>query len=124
MTSSKFVNKLYSSLAEFVKDLTGRDVQFKKIARGSRMEDAFEKIDNFSEAVAEALNNPTTKVLGVLEPGKIYCLQVDETLDNWDWIESISKGLQSQGIVLVVVGKNMNFVKIPEGYEIKKKEGN
>lgn len=56
-----------------------------------------------------------------LEPGKIYCLQIDETIDNWAWVEMISKSLADQGILLVIIGKNMNFVSIPEGYEIKRK---
>lgn len=124
MISSKFVNELFSAIAGLVNQLTGKNIQFEEVQYQSTQEDACAKVNRFSKAIREALAGPLPLIGKVdsLEPGKIYCLQIDETVDNWTWIENISKGLVDQGILLVVIGQNMNFVSIPEGYEIIKKD--
>ena len=54
---------------------------------------------------------------------EIYCLQVDMALVDYEHLEALMDGLNQQNIKLVVIDKNMNFVSVPEGYEVVKKEG-
>lgn len=49
-----------------------------------------------------------------LEPGKIYCLQVDTSTVDWDCVEAIVKGFKLLDITIVVIDKTMNFVPMPE----------
>ena len=60
------------------------------------------------------------KKLGVLEPGKIYVLQIDYTSVDWSVIESTAQCLAEQGIKLIVINKDMSFVSVPEGYKLIK----
>ena len=62
------------------------------------------------------------ETLTVLEPGKVYCLQVDMALVYYDHLEALMDGLSQQNIKLAVIDKNMNFVSVPEGYEVTKKK--
>ena len=60
--------------------------------------------------------------LRALEPGKLYCLQVDMALVDYEHLEALMDGLNQQNIKLAVIGKDMNFVSVPEGYELVKKK--
>jgi len=60
--------------------------------------------------------------LQTLEPGKLYCLQVDMALVDYEHLEALMDGLNQQNIKLAVIGKDMNFVSVPEGYELVKKK--
>ena len=66
------------------------------------------------------MNTKEIKDVYALEPGKIYCLQVDIGTVNCDWLEAIVKGFKLLDITIVVIDKGMNFVPMPEGYEITK----
>lgn len=68
------------------------------------------------------LENLEVKTISALEPGKIYCLQIDMSTVDWEHISILVKGLNDRGILLVVIGQDMNFVSIPKGYEVIKKE--
>jgi len=67
--------------------------------------------------LAETLDNPAIKMLGILEPGKIYCLQVDMNGIDVDTYCELAK----EGIRIAVIDHNANFVSIPKGYEVVKK---
>ena len=62
------------------------------------------------------------ETLTALEPGKLYCLQVDMASVSYDHLEALMDGLSQQNIKLVVIGKDMNFMSVPEGYEVIKKK--
>lgn len=62
------------------------------------------------------------KEVFAFEPGKIYCLQVDLNTVNWEHLEAIATHFSKFNIVVVIIDKSMEFVQIPEGYEITKKE--
>jgi len=122
MISSKSMNKLFNSLAKFVSQLTGKSIQFHQIAQNELVNMAYEKMNKFFESASEALDNPNARMLGVLEPGKIYCIQVDIGKTNIHMFESVWDFFSSNNIQVIVIDQNMNFISIPEGYEVVKKE--
>lgn len=125
MLSSKFVNSMFDSLATLVSRLTGKNIQFVHVKPVLLMEDAVENVDQFAKDVAEAFDDPMFKTLGVLEPGKLYCLQIDSNTVDWGYLEALANGLRDQGTWVAVIDKDMNFVSVPEGCEIvRKKEEN
>ena len=69
------------------------------------------------------MDSKKIKDVYALEPGKIYCIQMDLNDVNWEYLEAVVKGLKTFDIQIVVLDKNMQFVRIPEGCEmVKKKE--
>jgi len=124
MISRESTNKLFNSLAEFVSKLTGRSVQFHQIGE-EPIGVAGEKMSKFFNDAAAALDNPNNvQLLGALEPrsGRVYCLQVDMNTVDMEFAGRIVKSLEDRDINVVVVDQNLNFVSIPEGYEVVKKE--
>jgi len=61
--------------------------------------------------------------LSSLEPGKLYCLQVDMDTVDIDAYRQIAEELAKEGIRIVVIDKNAKFVSLPDGYEVIKTEG-
>lgn len=121
MISRESINKLFNSLAGFVSKLTGRLVKFHPIGE-EPMGVACEKMNWFFEAAATALNNPEVRMLGMLEPGKVYCLQVDLHTIDMEFCVDIFEEFAKKDITIIFVGKDMNFVNVPEGYEVVRKE--
>lgn len=123
---SIFLNETFKILATIVKGVTGREVKFKKIHRTQSVEDAFANLNRFSGDISEALEYPMIKALGSFKPGKVYCLQVDFAggdLDGYlDGLEEVIKFLAEMDIQIVVIGQDANFVVLPEGYKVVKKE--
>lgn len=68
----------------------------------------------------EKVDSPVIKTLGALEPGKVYVLQVNFSVANMQHLEQIAKYLVKEGIRFIVIGSDMNFVSVPEGYELIK----
>ena len=122
MFSSETMNKLFGSIAKFVGRLTGREIQFYQVGRGETLPFAVEKMNKLFESISEALDNPVIQRLGTLEPGKVYCLQIDLGAVDTDWVLQIAEDLRMKNILIVLVDKNMNFLSVPEGYEMVKKE--
>ena len=122
MISSDLVNMLFTSFAEFVSRLTDREVKFQQLKYGEGMPGATLKMDKFLKEATEAFENPSLRKLGVLEPGKLYCLQIDMSKAHWELIETLAECLGEQDIRLVVIDKDMNFVSVPKGYEMVKKK--
>jgi hypothetical protein len=118
MISSELVNVLFGGFAKFVSKMTHREVKFEEISRHEVMSQLTHKINSFFEQATEALGDPSMQVLGTLEPGKIYCIQVDMKTVNWDTLTQIADVLLEKNILFVVVDKDMNFVSMPEGYEV------
>lgn len=122
MFSSQIFNKMFNSLAKFVGGLTGREVHFSQVEHGEAWLSVDIKLNKFFEDVSKALDEPAMKMLGVLEPGKTYVLQVDDwSAVNPEIMEKFWVGLKDNEITIVVIDKNVNFVSIPDGYEIVKK---
>lgn len=113
MISSELINALFGGFAKFVSKLTHKDVEFEAIAQYEVMPVVSHKIVKFFEDATEALGNPSISLLGELEPGKTYCVQVNEDA-NWEGLECIYTFLAEKGIDLVIVNKDINFVEIPE----------
>lgn len=118
MISSDLVNALFDGFAKFISKITHKDVKFQNVNRYEVMPQLTQKITSFFEEATEALGNPSMQVLGTLEPGKIYCIQVDMKTVDWNVLEQITDVLMEKNILFVVVDKDMNFVPMPEGYEI------
>jgi len=121
MLTNDLVNTVFKGFAKFVSMITQREVKFAEVRNGEVIASLQPKIEKFFEDTSEALENPMMGVLGVLEPGKIYCVQVDIKTINWEWLECLTNDLATLDITLVMIDKNtMEFVKVPEGYEITK----
>jgi len=121
MISTELVNLMFSSFASFVSKLTNKEVRFQEIKLGEVMMSASQKIAKFLEDATDAFDNPEIKILGTLEPGKIYCLQVNIGAVDVDSICSIVETLAEKDILTVCIDQSMNFVSVPEGYEVVKK---
>lgn len=57
-----------------------------------------------------------------LEPGKIYCLQIDPSITDLRYLEAIITGFKQLDITIVAIDQTMKFVPVPEGYEVVKKQ--
>jgi len=118
---SDAVNKFMESFAKLIGVIKGEEVKFRKVKFGDSYESGLE---NFSELLDEAscalekILEP--KVIGILEPGKIYCLQVDLKSVNWEALEEQLRVWAYSGIYVAVIDQNAKFVSIPEGYKIVK----
>jgi len=121
MFSSESLNRVFNSLAKFTGMLTGKEIQFQQVEHMEAMTTACEKMNKFFDELAETLNNPAIKMLGVLEPGKIYCLQVDMNGISMDTYCELAEELAKEGIRIAVIDHNANFVSIPKGYEVIQK---
>jgi len=119
MISSESINKLFNALAKFIGRITGRKLQFHQVG-GEPMGIACEKMNRFFEDASEVLNEPTVQMMGVLEPGKIYVLQIDDGVDI-EVVCEIADELLKENIRIVLINKDMNFVQVPKGYEITMK---
>lgn len=114
MISSELINALFGGFAKFVSKLTHKDIEFEAIAQHEVMPVVSQKIIKFFEDATEALGNPSIRLLGELEPGKTYCIQVKNDA-NWEALECIYTFLAEKGIGLVIINEDLNFVDIPEG---------
>jgi len=113
---------MFNSIAKFVTRLTGREIHFHQTKQGEPIVGVTARMDKFFDDVSKALDDPAMKMLGVLEPGKTYVLQIDTARANWDSIENLAAGLRDEGITIAVIDKNVNFVSVPEGYKIIKEK--
>lgn len=121
MISSELVNELFKGLSKFISKITHREIKFQEINKFEVMAQFSAKVNKFFEDATEALGNPSMHITGDLQPGKIYCMQVDKHVD-WDWLDNMADALAKKDILFVVINEHMKFVNTPEGYEIKKKE--
>lgn len=122
MISCDSLNKVFGSLAKFVSRLTGKEVGFQQVKPGESLDSGFWKMNNLLEGVVDALDNSEVKVVGALEPGKIYCLQTDMSSVNMEWIGSMADYLVRKDIFVILLDQNMNFISIPEGYTVIKED--
>lgn len=122
MLSSESINKFFNSLAKFVGRITGREVQFQQVGFGQPIDVACEKMNKLLEDAAEAINNPATEMLGILEPGKTYCLQLDTSSADLEWVTNVLEAFEAKNISVALINQDMNFVSIPDGYDVVRKE--
>ena len=69
-------------------------------------------------------NKIKIKELSELDPNKIYALRIsDDTYHNMEEVDKELAAIKEKwGLRIIVLDSDMNFVSIPEGYEIKKIE--
>lgn len=122
MISSDLVNKLFCSFAKLVSKLIGRELEFcqRKDDKLIPISVALYRLVEFLEGATEAFDDPIFKTLGVLEPGKLYCLQIDTGTTDLKMLTAVLDYLSVKGVRVLTIDKSMKFVSIPEGYEIKK----
>lgn len=121
MSTSESLNKVSNAFAELVSLLTGNTIKFEETKSGESWGIGFEKVAKMLESASEAIKNRSLKTVMGLEPGKIYCLQVDANC-NVDFVFSVVEHLKAQyNIDVLIIDTSSEFVSIPEGYEIVKK---
>jgi len=130
MISSKAANVFLESVYKFVETFTGKslDLPFKKIEEQASINEALEGLAENFEVMTAAVNKAksikfTVEELKVLEPGKIYAVEVDFKERNdvkWrDWLFEVSKLLDLQ--FLIFPKGLMKPINAPEGIEIIQK---
>ena len=124
MISSTFLNNLYRGLANIAEKITGNHIDVKKIEFTSDFKDADKVLNENNQRILKAFEDPKISIVGSLEPGKIYVLKVDTLSSVWvDLVEEIVRICKEYNIKIVLIGEGMEFVSVPEGYELVKKEG-
>jgi maleate cis-trans isomerase len=121
MIKGEDLNTLFTSFANFVEKLTKNKVEFVPIQPGEMLGISLLRMSELFTNAAKALDNSEVKVVGQLEPGKIYCLQVKLGSVDVDRIFEVCEGLRNKGIEVIVLDSSASFVSVPEGYEIIKK---
>ena len=116
--NSASVNSLFTSFANFVSKLTGKKVGLTPVEFKEEVSTAWLKIEKLLNDATDALD---IGIVGSLEPGRIYVLVVDFANCNVGGLEDLIRGLREFSIEVVCIDKNsMEFVNIPDGYEIVK----
>jgi len=126
-----YVNSLLVSFVSFLCKLTNSttDELCPNMKLPSSIPDADKAIQVLCSQLSDLLQRAAeiikcsrseVKVVGQLEPGKIYCLQVELESVNMDWIFEVCEHLRKKGIEVVVLNSSASFVSVPEGYEIVK----
>ena len=118
MVKGEDLNTLFTSFANFVEKLTKNKVEFVPIQPGEMLSISLLRMSELLTNATKALDNSEVKVVGQLEPGKIYCLQLESV--NMDWIFEVCEHLRKKGIEVVVLNSSASFISVPEGYEIVK----
>jgi len=121
ISTSESLNKFLESLAKLIGVIKKEEITFQKVESRAPLGDAFEAIGKLLDEASCALEKILEpKVIGILEPGKIYCLQVDLKSVNWEALEEQLRVWAYSGIYVAVIDQNVKFVSIPEGYKIVK----
>jgi len=121
ISTSESLNKFLESLAKLIGVIKKEEITFQKVESRAPLGDAFEAIGKLLDEASCVLENVSKlKPLGILEPGKIYCLQIDSKLVDWEALEEQLRVWAYSGIYVAVIDQNAKFVSIPEGYKIVK----